>query len=175
MFSPKLSSAVQEFAARMLSLSEKDLEQKWVWKDHDDEGIRFAFFVTLQELRHLAVTLAALRPKPTVAQHILSQYHAAYLDLQAALLGLSPEDAGRAPAEAEWSVQKAYAHILTTELNFTVVLRSALEKHRARIWTPEKVSDADAERLMHINEYEYETLIRSSLENMLTYHRQLHQ
>ncbi len=173
-FSPKLNNAVQDFAALMLPLSEKELEQKWVWKDHDEEGIRFAFFVTLQELRHLAATLGALRPKPTVAQHILSQYHAAYLDLQAALLGLSAEDAGRDPAEGEWSIQKTYAHILTTELTFTVIVRSALEKHRAREWTPEKVSDDDAERLMDISKYEYEALIRGSLEGMLIYHRQIH-
>ncbi len=173
-FNSTLSNAVQGFTALMLPLSEKELEQKWVWKDHDSEGIRFAFFVTLQELRHLAVTLATLRPKPTVVQHILSQYHTAYLDLQAALLGLSAEDAGRAPAETEWSVQKTYAHILTTDLTFTVIVRNALEKHRARIWTPEKVSDADADRLVDISDYEFETIVRGSLEGMLTYHRQLH-
>lgn len=173
-FNSKLSSAVQEFALLMLPLSEKELEQKWVWKDHDEEGIRFAFFVTLQELRHLAVTLAALRPKPTVAQHILRQYHAAYLDLQAALLGLPAEEAGRDPSEGEWSVRKIYAHILTTELAFTITVRSALEKHRARSWTPEKISDDDANRLADISDFEYESLVRGSLENMLTYHRQLH-
>src|SRR3972149_10190014 len=99
MFNLKLLRAVEEFTALMLPLSEKDLERAWKWKDHDEEGIRFAFFVTLQELRQLAVTLSTLRPKLTPAQHILSQYHAAYMDLQAALLGLSPEDAERAPAD----------------------------------------------------------------------------
>ncbi len=173
-FNPNLSNAVQEFTALMLPLSEKDLEQKWVWKDHEEDGIRFAFFVTLQDLRHLSVTLATLRPKPTVAQHILSQYHAAYMDLQAALLGLSPEDAGRAPSKEDWSVQVVYAHVLTAEINFTVVVRSALEKHHAGIWTPDGVSDEDVNRFMDISKYEYDALIRGSLEGMLTYHRQLH-
>ena len=99
MFDTSLTHAVQNFAALMQLLSEKDLERDWRWKDHDEEGIRFAFFVTLQELRHLAVTLSTLRPKPTPAQHILSQYHSAYMDLHAALLGLSPEDSDRPPAE----------------------------------------------------------------------------
>jgi hypothetical protein len=174
MFNSKLSSAVQEFAALILPLSEKNLEREWVWKDHDEEGVRFALFVTLQELRHLAVTLAALRPKPTAAQHILSQYHAAYLDLQAALLGLPVEDSERAPAEGEWSIQKAYAHILSTEINFTITVRYALEKHRAGAWTPEKVSDADADRLAGISDEEYLRLIKGPLENMVIYHRQLH-
>jgi len=174
MFNSKLSRAVQEFAVLILPLSEKGLEREWVWKDHDEEGVRFALFVTLQELRHLAVTLAGLRPKPTAAQHILSQYHAAYLDLQAALLGLSAEDAERAPAEGEWSVQKAYAHILSTEINFTITVRHALEKHRAGVWTPDKVSDADADRLAGISDEEYLRLIKGPLENMVIYHRQLH-
>ena len=97
MFNLALRRAVEEFTALMLPLSEKDLEREWRWKDHDEEGIRFAFFVTLQELRQLAITLSTLRPKLTSAQHILRQYHAAYMDLQAALLGLSPEDAERPP------------------------------------------------------------------------------
>ena len=81
MFDSGLSRAVEDFASLMFPLSEKDLERGWIWKDHDEEGIRFACFVTLQELRHPAVNLSALRSKPTSAQHILSQYHAAYMDL----------------------------------------------------------------------------------------------
>ena len=105
-FDSELKRAVQDFTTLMLPLSEKDLEHPWVWKDHDEEGIRFAFFVTLQELRHLAVLLAAIRKKPTAAQHILSQYHAAYMDLQAALLGLSDEEAERPPPKESGPSEK---------------------------------------------------------------------
>ena len=174
MFNSELNRVVQDFAALVLPLSEKDLEREWIWKDHDEEGIRFAFFVTLQELRDLAVTLATLRSRTTPAQHILSQYHAAYLDLQAAILGLSNEDAERAPAEGEWSVQKAYAHILSTEINFTITVRYALEGHRAGAWTPEKFSDADADRLAGISDDEYLALIKGPLSGMVAYHRDLH-
>ncbi len=174
MFNTSLSNAVQEFAALLLPLTEKDLEREWKWKDHDEEGIRFAFFVTLQELRHLAVTLFALRGKPTPAQHILSQYHAAYMDLQAAILGLSNEDAEHPPAEGEWSVQKAYAHILSTEINFTITVRYALEQHRAGTWTSEKVADQDADRLAGISDEAYLTLIKGPLDGMVGYHQGLH-
>ena len=174
MFNSELKRAVQDLTTLVLPLSEKDLERQWIWKDHDEEGIRFAFFVTLQELRHLAVTLATLRTKPTPAQHILSQYHAAYMDLQAALLGLSNEEAERAPAEGEWPVQKVYAHILSTEINFTITVRYALEKHRAGTWTLEKISDADADRLAGISDEEYLALTKGPLEGMLAYHRELH-
>jgi hypothetical protein len=174
MFDPRLSESVENFAALMQPLPEQELEREWIWKDHDEEGIRFAFFVTLQELRDLAVRLAASRTKPTVAQHILSQYHAAYMDLQATLLGLSGADAERAPAEGEWSVKRAYAHILGTDINFTIVVRYALQKHRAGTWSPERYSDAEADRLAGISDEEYLALMEGPLDRMMAYDRKLH-
>ena len=174
MFNTQLTQAVENFASLMLPLSEKDLEREWTWKDHDEEGIRFAFFVTLQELRQLAVTLSTLRTKLTPAQHILRQYHAAYMDLQAAILGLSAEDEDRAPADGEWSVRRVYAHILGTDIGFTAVVRYALEKHRAGTWTPERMSDEDENRLAGMSEEQYRALSRGPLEEMLAYHREFH-
>ena len=174
MLDTRLTQAVEDFTALVLPLSETDLERTWIWKDHDEEGIRFAFFVTLQELRDLAVALAALRPKPTSAQHILRQHHAAYMDLQAALLGLSDEDAEHPPAEEEWSVKKTYAHILGTDINFSIVVRYALEGHRAGTWSRERYSDPDADRLARISDDEYITLIKSPLSGMVAYHRAFH-
>jgi uncharacterized damage-inducible protein DinB len=174
MFDPDLRRAVEDFAGLMLPLSEKELEHEWKWKDHDEEGIRFAFFVTLQELRDLAVTLVAERSKPTPAQHILSQYHAAYIDLQAALLGLSPEEAARAPAEGEWSVRQAYSHILRTDVGFSVVVRYALEGHRLNRWTAAPVPDEDFDRLLGLSEKEYDELMEGPFEGMLAYHREFH-
>ena len=174
MFDPRLTLTVENFAAVMLPLSEKDFEHEWKWKDHDEEGIRFAFFVTLQELRQLAVTLATLRTKPTPAQHTLSHYHAAYMDLQAAIFGLSSTDEDKAPAEGEWSVRRVYAHILGTDIGFTAVVRYALEGHRAGSWKPERMSDEDEIRIIGMSEAEYETLTRGPLEGMLAYHREFH-
>lgn len=174
MFDIRLTRAVENFAVRMLPLSEKDLESEWKWKDHDEEGIRFAFFVTLQELRHLAVILSTLRPKQTPAQHILSQYHAAYMDLQAALIGVSPEGEDKAPAEGEWSIRRAYAHILGTDIGFTSVVRYALESHRAGSWKPERMSDEDEIRIVGMSEAEFESLTGGPLEGMLAFHRTFH-
>jgi len=174
MFDTKLTHAVENFAALILPLSENDLERTWIWKDHDEEGIRFACFVTLQELRHLAVELSALHPKPTSAQHILSQYHAVYMDLQAAICGLSEEDADKIPAEGEWQVRRVYAHILSAEINFTITVRYALEKHRASAWTPERASDEDEYRLAGMNEEEFRALLEGPFEAMLAYHRNFH-
>lgn len=51
MFNSELTNVIENFSVLMLPLSEKGLERTWVWKDHDEEGIRFAFLVTIQELR----------------------------------------------------------------------------------------------------------------------------
>ncbi len=174
MFNSELTNAVENFSALMLPLSEKDLERKWIWKDHDEEGIRFGFFVTIQELRQLAVLLAATRKPVTQTQHILGQYHKQYVDLQAAIFGLSKEDSEFVPAEGEWPVRRVYAHILGAEINFSGVIRYALEGHRAGKWTPEHMSDQDDIRVTGMKEDEYNALIGNSFTDMLAFHRSFH-
>jgi DinB superfamily len=174
MFDHQLAQAVESFSSVMLPLSEDALGNTWAWKDHDEDGIRFAFFVALQELRQLAVTLSAFRPKPTPAQHILSQHHASYLDLQAAIFGTSKEDAEKAPAKGEWSLKKTYAHILGGDIGFAAVIRYALEGHHAGNWTPDKMMNEDADRVVNMTDEEYEELINDSLENMLAFHKKFH-
>jgi hypothetical protein len=174
MFNNHLANAIEGFSSLLLPVSEKDMERKWVWKDHDGEGIRFAFFVTIQQLRQLAVRLSTKRSPVTQAHHILGQYHKQYMDLQAAIFGLSEEDAKRAPAEGEWSVQRTYAHIFSADINFSIVVRYALEKHRAGKWTPERMSEEDETRLAGISDEEFTRLTHGTLEDMLAYHRELH-
>ena len=64
MFNANLAQAVENFARFILPLSEKDLAHAWKWKDHDEEGIRFACFVTLQELRQLPADTSPAYPQP---------------------------------------------------------------------------------------------------------------
>ncbi len=174
MFNAELTRAVEVFAGLMLPLSDKDLERAWIWKDHDEEGIRFAFFVTIHELRQLAVQLAANGKPITQAQHILGQYHKQYMDLQAAIFGLSEEDADRKPADGEWQAKRVYAHILGAEINFSGVVRYALEGHRAGTWLPERMSDEDEIRVAGMSENEYNTLIAGPFKDMLAFHRSFH-
>ena len=174
MLNPELTRAVEEYAQLMLPLSERELEIPWTWKDHDEEGIRFSFFVTLQDLRALAVRLSSLRTPPEAGQRILSQYHTQYLDLQATLLGLSPADAERVPAEGEWHIRQVYSHILGTEIAFRAVVAYALEGHRAGTWTPDRMSEEDETRITGMTEEQYLSLTRGTFEGMLSYHRDLH-
>ena len=174
MFSLELAGAIEDFAAVMLPLSTKDLERQWVWKDHAEEGVRFAFFVTIQELRALAVTLASLRTPLTPAHRILGQYHAQYRDLQAAILGLAEADSERAPAENEWSIRKIYGLILGAEIGFSAVVRNALEQHRSGTWTPQPMSDEDEMRITGMSEQGYRRLVQGPLRGMLVFHREFH-
>jgi len=174
MFNTELIKAVEGFANLMLPVQEKDLERTWVWKDHDEEGVRFAFFVTIQEVRQLAVQLAANRKPLTQARHILGQYHKQYMDLQAAIFGLSKEDSERAPVEGEWPVRQVYAHILGADFGFRAVIRYALEGHRAGKWTPKPPPESEYPRLYGISESDYGDLMKGPLEALLVCHRELH-
>jgi hypothetical protein len=96
------------------------------------------------------------------------------MDLQAAVLGVSNEDAERVPAEGEWPVQRVYAHILGTDFGFSSVVRYALERHRARTWTPDRIPEEEYPRLYGIAEKEYDALREGPLDSMLAYHHGLH-
>ena len=174
MFNNELAKAVEDFSSLMFPVSEKYLERTWIWKDHDEEGIRFAFFVTIQEVRQLAVMLASKRKPVTQSQHILGQYHKQYMDLQAAIFGLSEGNAERAPAEGEWSMRQVYAHILGAEIGFSEVVRYALEGHRAGKWKPERMTEEDETRITGLSEKEYEALMGGSFKDMLTFHYEFH-
>lgn len=175
MFNHNLAKAVEGFSSLLLPAPEKDLERHWQWKSHKGEGIRFAFFVTIQQLRQLAVALAMKRKPPTQAQRILGQYHRQYMDLQAATFGLSAEDANCAPTEGEWSVRQTYGHMLSADIYFSAIVRYALENHRAGAWKPERPTDEDELQLIGMSEEEFNALTKEApLEKMQDYHRKFH-
>ena len=90
-----LTQAIEDFAKRTRNISDKDLDRPWAWQSYDEEGIRFAFFRTYEELRELAGKLNSERTArgkpPSEAQLILAQYHQAFWDLQGALLAIESD------------------------------------------------------------------------------------
>src|SRR5713226_7035120 len=96
-----LAQAVETFAHVGVGFSDGALEKHWQWGAYDDEGVRFAFFLTYQELRELATRTAAQRalqgPAITSAQRILGQHHAAYMDLRGILVGVDADELDRVP------------------------------------------------------------------------------
>ncbi len=129
-----LQQAIDAFALATVNLTEADLERPWDWEEYD-EGVRFAFFRTYEELRDLSSRLFAQRlqmgrPR-TLAQHCLAQYHAAYQDLRAVTQGVDDALASRAPAEGEWSLRETLVHMLRAERSFFAICHYAVERERA--------------------------------------------
>lgn len=173
MYNPELTTAVLNFGKLFADLPDTELDRPWQWKGHD-EGIRFAFFVASREMRELTVRLEEKFPPLPPARRILSQYHSAFLDLQAVLYGIEHEDANLSPSEKDWSVRRVYAHILGADIGFSAMIRYALEGHRANTWNPASISDEDEIRLIGMSESDYQSLMKSPYENLLAYHQDLH-
>src|SRR5687767_8307636 len=100
-----LGQAVDQWVHTTQGFSDAALDTAWVWRAHDEEGVRFAFFRVYEELRTLAANLASQRATPSSAAHrAMVQYHMAWRDLQAVLIGVSEGVMDQEPAEGEWSL-----------------------------------------------------------------------
>ncbi|MCB9136222.1 MAG: DinB family protein [Anaerolineales bacterium] len=178
MLNQALTSALDDLVALTLNLPDAALDINWGWRDYIEEGIRFAFFRTYEELLDLSLAFADLRAQTapiTTAQRILGQYHAAYLDLRALCLGVSDELAMRPPADEEWPAQNALAHLVGADLGFYGVITFALEKHRAGTWTPDaKITDAEWDRLLGLTEAGYEAFLKQPFVDLENGHREWH-
>jgi hypothetical protein len=133
---PTVTLAVEELVRATVDLPDEAMGRTWVWREYDDEGLRFMLLLAQHELRDLAVRLESLRARNgsprTQAEHILGQYHAAYRDLSGVLAGVKDDDLDRPPAEGEWPVREALHHMLGAEYGFLGVVQYALAPDRPR-------------------------------------------
>jgi hypothetical protein len=173
-----LAQAVEQFALRTHTLADADLERDWAWHAYD-EGLRYAFFRTYEELRDLAATAAAARaaggPPITLAQRVLAQYHAAYRDLQALLIGLPDAELDRAPAAGEWPLRKVLDHIIEADGGFYGVIRYALERQRAADERPAEIPESFWDELFGpAEEAAYKAALAGTLAEIAAYYAALH-
>jgi uncharacterized damage-inducible protein DinB len=130
---PTVTQAVEALVRATVDLSDADLDRPWVWREYDEEGLRFALLMAQHELRDLGVRLAAMRPaSPSQAQRILGQYHHAYRDVTGALAGVRDEDLDRVPKEGEWPLREVIQHMRGAEYGFLGVIQYALAPDRPR-------------------------------------------
>lgn len=133
MAAPTVTQAVEALVRATVDLPDTAMDRKWVWREYDEEGLRFTVLLAQHELRDLAVRLEGLRrTPPTQAQGILGHYHAAYRDLTGALAGVRDEDLDRAPAEGEWPIREVIKHMLGAEYGFLAVVQYARAPDRPR-------------------------------------------
>ena len=176
---PVLSKAVEQFAQATQRVDQTGLERPWAWGDYDSEGVRFAFFRMYEELRELAVKIAAQRvaqgQAPSSAQRVLAQYHVAYCDLQAALLGLSADDLQRAPTPDEWPIRRIVEHIVGADVGFYVCTRYALDRHRAGDSQPGKIPNEAWDALIGMDEPAFDAIMQGPFAGLQQFHRQFHE
>jgi len=174
-----LAQALNGFAQVTQNLPDSDLERPWAWGSYDSEGVRFAFFRTYEELRELAVMLHQERRRQgqplTQAQRILGYYHAAYADLQGALVGLSPEDFDLSPTPDEWPLRKILGHIVAADAGFYGVVRYALDRVRHQPDLPLPFSDQDLERILGMDEAAFYALMAGPVSALRATYTTLHQ
>ncbi|HEY8787351.1 MAG TPA: DinB family protein [Candidatus Limnocylindria bacterium] len=128
---PTVTQAVETLVRATVDLPDAEMGRAWVWREYDEEGLRFALLMAQHELRDLAVRLAAMRPAPpTQAQRILGQYHHAYRDLTGALAGVRDEDLDRVPKEGEWPLREVIEHMLGAEYGFLGTVQYARDPDR---------------------------------------------
>jgi hypothetical protein len=178
MLDTTLLHAVERFAGVVHPLTEADLERPWAWGAYDSEGVRFACFRTYEELRELAAQIAAGRLArgrgASTAQRLIAQYHAAYRDLQAVLLGVTNDLAGRAPAEGEWPLKKVLGHIVGADVGFFVVTGYALSRHRSGEGSPAQIPDEAWEPIIGLDEAAFRAMLEGPLESVQAFHSAWH-
>jgi len=173
----ELSQAIDGLAQTMEALSDKDLDREWVWRYHA-EGVRFALLGTYHELRDLAVALAAGRATAgtpiTTAQHALAQYHTAYRDLTAVLLGIRDEELDLPPAEGQWPLRRVLEHIINGDRVFYTLVHYAIAHFRAGDG-PTQVTDEDMVALLGPDEPFERLMDTAGLGGILNNYADLHQ
>ncbi len=128
---PTVTQAVEALVRATVDLPDAEMDRAWVWREYDEEGLRFALLMAQHELRDLAVRLAAMRPaQPSQAQRILGQYHHAYRDLTGALAGVRDEDLDRVPKKGEWPLREVIEHMLDAEYGFLGTVQYARDPDR---------------------------------------------
>ena len=173
-----LADSVDSFARCTVGLSEPQLDRPWIWRDYDSDGVRFAFFRTLEELRDLAVTVreqAFLRgARPSAAGLILDSYHAAWRGMHSTLLGLEEDDFEQVPAPGEWPLRRVIAHIVDADVGFYTVISETLQIVRAGGPPPHGNLEPAWERVTRSMADDYETLMSGPSEPVLAFDRKLH-
>lgn len=133
-----LEDAVARFSHGGVGLTDTQLGEPAAWDAPGDDrwrgydgSRRELFFHVYQELRELAVDIAATRAvdtPPTTAQRILAQHHIAFRDLTGALAGVADDELDRVPTEGEWPLRDVIEHLMGAELGFLLQIEWAIAR-----------------------------------------------
>jgi hypothetical protein len=178
-----LTQAVDKFALTTCHLTDADLERQWDWRAYR-EGVRYAMFRTYEELRTLAAQLMAERSSKgtpiSTAHHTLGQYHGAYRDLQAIMMGVDDGLLNKPPARDEWPLRIILGHILAAEREFFARIWHAVQHYRSQDLPedqePEPLEMTDEEVAEFVGSHEEfeRTMNRLSIPGIMSFYDSLH-
>ena len=172
-----LAGALDRFAAAVVPLTDDRLDLPWVWRDYDSDGVRFAFFRILEELRQLEARLESksrTAAHPTTAAILLRPYHDAYRALHARLLGIEGEAFEAIPAEGEWPLRKVIAHAVDADVGFYAVVSETLRVVRAGEEPPRKLSDDVWDGMVGMPIADFDHMLEHDVQGMLAFHHRHH-
>ena len=69
---PTVTESVEALVRATVELPDAEMDRPWVWREYDEEGLRFALLMTQHELRDLAVRLAARSEERRVGKECVS-------------------------------------------------------------------------------------------------------
>jgi hypothetical protein len=172
------SKSIDRFSTLVRDLPDSELERDWAWGSYKSEGIRFAYFRAYEDLRKLAVQIGRYREASgntlSDAQRILAQYHAAYMDLQAVLLGVDNRLDEMPPVEGEWAIRRVYAHIVGADMGFYVSIKFALDRHRQGANPLVDIDDETWLEIIGMEEEQVDARMAEPLPGLQSFHKALH-
>lgn len=173
------AKSIKRFSELVWALPDSELERDWAWGSYKSEGIRFVYFRAYEDLRDLAVQIGhqrAISGEPwSDAQRILAQYHAAYRDLQAVLLGVENQYYEIPPAEGEWSVRRVLAHVVGADMGFYVAIKFALDRYQQGADPLIEIEDETWLEIMGLEDDEVDAKMAEALPGLQSFHEELHQ
>lgn len=174
----QLFLAINQLASASHAFSDVDMGQPYHWHKHG-EGTRLALIGTYHELRDLTAELISQRnqegPAGTLAQQVLGQYHLAYRELQATLLGITDEQFEQEPAAGEWPLRVILGHIMNAERTFFTLIHCGLEQQQAGAERPFPFPPGEVERVTGSNEAFYDILDNQPLAAVWRSYDEFHQ
>lgn len=174
-----LFTAITQLAETSQAFSDVDLAQPFHWHKHG-EGVRLALIGTHHELRDLAATLANLRQKQgipvTLAQRVLGQYHLAYRELQATLLGITDEQYDQEPDVGEWPLRVVLGHIVEAERAFFTLIHYGLaQQNKKGAERPFTLPPGEVDRITGNSDAFYDIADNQPLAALQSYYATFHQ
>ena len=178
MLDKAIGQAVTSFAEKTSEISDEKLELEWAWGAYDSDGVRLAFFRNYEDLRELSTAIISQRRdlgvELTTAQSVLGNYHAAYRDVQANLLGVDDELAEQAPAPGEWPLRQVLAHIVQAEIGFYVTVKYPLISFRRSGERTPEIPDNARQQLSGMSAASFDALLEGPMSALQLYYDSLH-